>query len=68
MEIPADQLSPEALQAIIEEFVTREGTEYGASPVALATKVAQVEQQIRRGEVMITFDPRTETVDLCRRG
>ncbi len=67
MEIPPDQLSPEVLDAIIEEFVTREGTEYGASPVSLTTKVAQVKQQISRGEVVISFDPKTETVDLRRR-
>lgn len=64
MEIPFDQLSSEVLTAIIEEYVTREGTEYGERPVPLATKVEQVAAQIRRGEVIIDFDPQTETVDL----
>ncbi|MYE98920.1 MAG: YheU family protein, partial [Gammaproteobacteria bacterium] len=30
MEVPWQKLSDEALAAVIEEFVTREGTEYGA--------------------------------------
>ena len=64
MEIPAEELSAAALRGIIEEFVTREGTEYGASEVPLATKVAQIVAQIRRGEVIIDFDPITDTVDL----
>lgn len=64
MEIAPDRLSSEALRGIIEEFVTREGTEYGEQPVSLETKVAQVEAQIRRGEVVVEFDPVTETVDL----
>ena len=31
VELDVDQLSPEALRGLVEEFVTREGTEYGAS-------------------------------------
>ena len=29
MEIPHSQLTDEVLEAIIEEFITREGTDYG---------------------------------------
>jgi len=64
MEIPPNQLSPDALRGIIEEFVTREGTEYGSSEVPLETKIAQVAAQIRRGDVVIDFDPTTDSVDL----
>lgn len=64
--IAPEQLSPEALQGIIEEFVTREGTEYGFQDVPLAEKVAQVKRQLHRGEVQILFDPKTETVNLHR--
>ncbi len=39
MLIPHRELSPEALQGLIEEFVTRDGTDYGESEAALATKV-----------------------------
>lgn len=64
MDIPPEELSDDALRGIIEEFITREGTEYGASEVSLETKVAQVAAQIRRGDVIIDFDPITDTVDL----
>lgn len=64
MDIPPEQLSHAALLGIIEEFITREGTEYGASEVPLETKVAQVAAKIRRGEVIIDFDPITDTVDI----
>jgi hypothetical protein len=30
IEVPPDALSPEALRALVEEFVTRDGTDYGA--------------------------------------
>ncbi len=39
MIIPYQMLSPEALRGVIEAFITREGTDYGAQEVALDTKV-----------------------------
>ena len=61
MEIPADQLSPNALNTIAEDFVTREGTDYGAQDISLEEKVAQVLSQIKQGLAVIRFDPKTET-------
>jgi uncharacterized protein YheU (UPF0270 family) len=62
--VPPGELAPQTLQALIEAFVLREGTEYGVYEVPLATKVAQVQRQLQRGEAQIVFDPLTETVDI----
>ena len=62
--VPHSDLSPEALQGVIEAFVLREGTEYGAHDVPLDSKVAQVLRQLERGEARILFDPVTESIDL----
>jgi len=64
VEIPHQELSPEALRGVIESFVLREGTEYGERDVPLETKIAQVLRQIERGEAQIVFDPNSETVDV----
>ncbi len=64
MEIPWQRLSAEVLDAVIEEFVSREGTEYGAEDYTMAEKVAQVRLQLHRGEAAIDFDPDTETCHL----
>ena len=64
VEVPAAQLAPETLQALIESFVLREGTDYGVQEVTLASKVAQVVHQLQRGEARIVFDPATESVDI----
>ncbi len=64
VEIPWDELSPEALQGVVESFVLREGTEYGATEVPLAHKVEQVLRQLRRGEARVLFDPSTESIDI----
>ena len=64
MEIPWRQLSDEALTAVIEEFVTREGTEYGAKDFSLAEKVAQIRAQLRDGTLALDYDPRSASCQL----
>jgi uncharacterized protein YheU (UPF0270 family) len=65
MEVPYDRLSRAALQAIVEEFVLREGTEYGEREVPLADKVEQVLGQLRRGEACIVFNAEDETCSIA---
>jgi len=66
IQVPWDRLSAAAQRGVIEEFVTREGTEYGAVDVALETKVEQVRKQLEKGEVVVLFDHKTQTVNLRR--
>lgn len=65
--IPHTQLSTDALHGLIEEFITREGTDYGWDEVPLSQKVAQVQRQIEKGEVVIVFDSASESVSLLTR-
>ena len=64
VDVPLSELAPATLQALVESFVLREGTDYGEQEVPLATKVAQVLRQLQRGEARIVFDPATESVDI----
>jgi uncharacterized protein YheU (UPF0270 family) len=64
MIIPFNAVSEEALNGLIEEFVTREGTDYGHSETSLEQKVQQVRSQIKSGKVLIVFSEATEQVDL----
>jgi uncharacterized protein YheU (UPF0270 family) len=64
IDVPHAQLSPEALRAVVEAFVLREGTEYGERDYSLAEKVAQVMRQLERGEARIMFDPRAQSVEI----
>ncbi len=66
VEVPWERLSAAALRGVIEEFVTREGTEYGAVDVPLETKVGEVRGQIERGDVVVLFDARSGSVNLVR--
>ena len=67
LEIPHDALEADTLTALIEDFVTRDGTDYGASETPLATKVAQVRRQLEQGEAVITYDEETGTCALRAR-
>jgi uncharacterized protein len=62
--VPYTELSEEALRGVLESFVLREGTEYGERDFSLDQKVAQVINQLRRGEARIVFDPQSQTIDI----
>lgn len=64
VDVPHTALSAAALRALVEEFVTREGTDYGEGEHDLEAKVADVMAQLRRGEARITFDPGSETCSI----
>lgn len=66
VEIPLESLSPEALRGVVEEFITREGTDYGHAEQTLEGKVADVMLQLERGEAKIAYDPELQSVTLIR--
>lgn len=64
MKIPLENLSDEVLMGIIEDYVLREGTDYGPIEQALADKCRMVKRQLEAGQAMIDFDPASETIDI----
>ncbi len=59
MVIPFEQLTPETLTALIEEFVSRDGTDYGEHEVSLQEKVTQVQKMLQTGQAVILFSEST---------
>ncbi len=66
MEIPYTALSADALQGVIEEFISREGTEYGDVEYSLEDKIAQIKAQLETGEVRLTYDDESDSCNLVR--
>jgi len=64
MIIPWQSLSEDALQGIIEDYVTREGTDYGGQEFTLARKVEQVQAQLQQERVFIVFDAESESCSI----
>lgn len=64
VELAPGDLSPDALRGLVEEFVTRSGTDYGAVEVGVETKIAQVLRQLESGDARIVFDPESGTANI----
>ena len=64
VKIPHGQLSSEALTGLVEEFVTRESTDYGEVELSLETKLSQVYQQLNLGNAFIVFDEESQTCNI----
>ena len=67
MDIPYEQLSPEALRGLVEEFVLREGTDYGSVDYSLEEKTAHVMKQLEKGLAKVVFDPELESCNIVRK-
>lgn len=64
MNIPWQSLKPEILRSVIEEFILREGTDYGARETAYETKIEAVQTLLKTGRAHLVFDLETESCDI----
>lgn len=64
VEVPHEEIPEEMLKRLIEEFVTREGTDYGEVEFSLEEKVARVIELLDRGHAKIMFEARTNSLNI----
>ena len=62
--VPPGQLSPEALEGLLEEFASRDGTDYGDREVSLEEKRETLARLLKCGDLVIVFDLDSEHWDL----
>ena len=60
MHIPHTQLTPAALRAVVEEFVTRDGTDHSPVEGCIQTVLLQLDA----GRVELHFDGDTQTCNI----
>lgn len=60
MIIPLNELDQKILRAVIEEYVTRDGTEF----TDVSVKISQVEALLRKGKAHILFDAASKTCNI----
>ena len=65
--VPAQRLQGDVLQALLEEYASRDGTDYGERECTLEEKVAQLLRQLRTDELQILYDVDSEQWDLIPR-
>ena len=62
--IPYQSLEADTLTAMLEEFVTRDGTDYGELEATLTLRVGQVRHQLETKKAAIVFDEDEETFSI----
>ena len=64
VDVPYDQIDPEPLRNMIQEFVTRDGADWGEPGGALEDKIAQVIKQLKNNKVKVVFDLNSKTANI----
>lgn len=65
MEVPWESLSADALEGVIDDFILREGTDYGSIEASLEKKRADILKQLKARKIRLWFDPETESITLA---
>jgi len=68
MIIPYTELSEDALAALIEDFVTRDGTDYGWDEMSRQEKTTHLLTLLKTGEQLISYNEATESCGLLAKG
>lgn len=67
MIVPWQSLPPDTLEAIIESFVLREGTDYGQQEKSLQQKVDDVKRLVKNGDAVLVWSELHESVNIMPR-
>jgi hypothetical protein len=67
VEVPPRRVGQDVLQALLEEFASRDGTDYGESERSLEAKVGELREQLQTGLLCLLYDTVGEVWDLVPR-
>lgn len=65
--IPYESLSEDALNGVLDDFILREGTDYGPYEYSLEEKREKVKELLRKKKAEIVFEVESETCTLVVR-
>ncbi|RCX08803.1 YheU family protein [Marinomonas foliarum] len=66
--IPYDSLALDTLETILDDIVSRDGTDYGDYDLSVAQKREQALRSLRSGEAVLLFDTESETIKMIPKG
>jgi uncharacterized protein YheU (UPF0270 family) len=67
IEVPTSALAEPTLLALLEEFASRDGTDYGLNELSLDEKVGRLREQLNASRIMLMYDSDSEQWDLVER-
>jgi uncharacterized protein YheU (UPF0270 family) len=62
--VPPSQLSEEALQSVIEDWLSRQAQESAMDAEQFAGMVDAVRQQLLKSQLLLTWDDESQTVNI----
>jgi uncharacterized protein len=64
VEVPHKELDPNTLRKLIEEFIMREGTDYGEVEMDLDQKISMVINQVKNGDAALMWDTNLQSSNI----
>jgi uncharacterized protein YheU (UPF0270 family) len=64
VEVPYQDINPETLRNMIEEFVSRDGSDWGDAGGSMEAKIEQVLRQFKAKKIKVVFDLTSQTANI----
>jgi len=64
MIVPWQQINPQTLIHLLEEYASRDGTDYGEYEVSLDQKVAQLKLQLEQKHIVVVYSELHESINI----
>jgi uncharacterized protein YheU (UPF0270 family) len=64
MIVPWQELQAQTLENILESFILREGTDYGAVELTLTQKKERLRRQLQAGNIVLVWSELHQSIDI----
>lgn len=64
VQVPIESIQQATLSRLVEEFVTRDGTDYGSREIPTEQKASRAMAALQAGQAVVVFDPNTGSVTI----
>ena len=64
VEVPYLDINPETLRNMIEEFVSRDGADWGEASGSMEAKIKQVLRQFEAGKIKVVYDLTSQSANI----
>ena len=64
IEVPYLDINPETLRNMVEEFVSRDGSDWGDTGGSMEDKIKQVLRQFESGKIKVVFDLTSQSANI----
>jgi len=66
IEVPYEQIDPQTLRRMVEEFITADWSDFGAEHSELEGKIDQVLKQLKKKRVKVVFNLESKSANIVK--